>query len=200
MWPANKTAKPRTILQILSTLPIQDEKHAVAARDTQWMHPEFLQARKKPKRTADIRDQQTEIKQVANPRRYETGYAQYLKAAQLRGKAKIDSMHDLYTLYSHTDDTISTFIGISQHTAHVGKEMRRRKQGDTVQQYIVQWAPVVQPLWVVLAAQTLEYYHKGEAVELEHGDEGGKACHSPCEFCKERVAPAEQAVHTCEVC
>ena len=99
MWPANKTAKPRTILHILASLPAHNAKQAAAARDTLWKHPpDFPRAHNKPNKTADIRNQQDGIKQVANPRRYETGYAQYTKAVQLTGQRLLNTMHDLYTL------------------------------------------------------------------------------------------------------
>ena len=200
MWPANKTAKPRTILHILSSLPAQNAKQAAAARDASWQHPDFPHAHKKPNKTADIRNQQVEVKQVANPRRYETGYAQYTKAVKLTGQRLLDTMHDLYTLYSHTEDTITAVTGITHNTAHSGKGKKRRKKGETYQQYAVQWAPVVQPYWVVQAALALNYNIKGAVVAVAPESEPTVGTCRPCEFCKQQVDHVEQDVHTCSVC
>jgi hypothetical protein len=132
IWPTNTTAKPRTILHILSSLSAHNEKRGAASRDALWQQPEFkklqAQVQAQRKRTADIRDQQDEIKQVNNDRKCTTGYAQYLKATEKRGQSRTTAMLDLYTLYSHMDDTIIGVSGLIQNTAHTGKVVAGKNQ------------------------------------------------------------------------
>jgi hypothetical protein len=109
-------------------------------------------------------------------------------------------MHELCTLYSHTEDTITAVTEITHNTTHSGKGKKRCKKGNSYQQYVVQWAPVVQPYWVIRAALALKYNIKGEVLPLEPDDEPTIEICKPCEFCKQQVAPEEPGVHTCSVC
>jgi hypothetical protein len=102
-------------------------RRAADAREALWQHPEFPKLHKKVSKAADIRDQQEDIKHVAKPLKYETGYTQFQKAEALTRQRLLNTMLDLYTLYSHTEDAIVAVTGITQNTAHSGKGKHRRK-------------------------------------------------------------------------
>jgi ribonuclease HI len=203
-WPANPTAKPRTVIHMLSGVHRRIERQTQAARDIMTSHWGEITSLNKPHISANIRTPCTgEVLQVQATQ--QTGYAQYLQLQQIRDKLSPAYIQEAFTLsqaYSHTAEQIHTVVGTAQATMRKGRGKRSRRVGDAQQQVTVRWGPCVQPRWQIeLQQQALGYKVKSSrpatADDIARHD---VEQHRPCEVCAEAAAQTGQSYATCSIC
>jgi exonuclease III/ribonuclease HI len=207
-WSVEHANHSKNILHILSDIPAQHEGRARAAADTMLSHWERMLANNPKDKTANIRTQQDGSQHTQIKYSRDTGYAQYLTATEKLVKNPnyrnnprfIQKMHELYTMYSHTDDVILEVVGLSTATKHAGKGKKFHRVGESCVQAVVKWAPSIQPAWLASVAQYLRYKIKHAPESLHNEEMCNSEIHRPCEHCKERVSADAGDVLTCTVC
>jgi hypothetical protein len=121
-------------------------------------------------------------------------------------KKLIASLLRLYTEYSHSADVIESVVSVCSNKLPTRKsrctDSKKRRKEEAHLQIIVQWAPSMQPRWIVKLAADLGYVSDGvlqpvQPQPMPHCQEPGYNFRRPCEFCKQ--TDTADAVH-CSVC